>query len=59
VLLDEPHSEADEVIEAHRWLHDTAPFDVALLDRWLEIFGTFARRRISRHDQTPEKAGDR
>jgi len=40
VLLDEPHSEADEVIEAHRWLHDTAPFDVALFDRWLEIFDT-------------------
>lgn len=38
VLLGEPHSEADDVIEAHRWLHDTAPFDAALFDRWLEIF---------------------
>lgn len=38
VLLDEPHTEADEVIEAHRWLHDTDPFDQELFDRWLEIF---------------------
>lgn len=40
VLLGEPHREADEVIEAHRWLHDAAPFDRDLFDRWLEIFET-------------------
>ena len=38
LLLGETHREADEVIEAHRWLHDTAPFDEALFDRWLDIF---------------------
>lgn len=37
LLLGEPHREADDVIEAHRWLHDTAPFDGALFERWLEI----------------------
>jgi hemoglobin len=40
VLLGEPHEPADQVIEAHRWLHDVDPFDVALFDRWLEIFDT-------------------
>ncbi len=29
-----------KVMEAHRWLHDTDPFDVALFDRWLEILDT-------------------
>lgn len=38
MLLDLPHRHADEVIEAHRWLHDTDPFDEALFERWLEIF---------------------
>lgn len=28
------------VLEAHRWLHDTTPFDGELFDRWLEIFDT-------------------
>lgn len=37
VLLGEPHDPADEVIEAHRWLHDVDSFDQALFDRWLEI----------------------
>lgn len=37
LLLDEPGRSADAVIESHRWLHDAAPFDVALFDRWLEI----------------------
>lgn len=37
VLLGEPHSEADDVIEAHRWLNDTAPFDGALFEHWLDI----------------------
>ncbi len=40
LLLGEPHEPADEVIEAHRWLHDAEPFDTALFDRWLEIFDT-------------------
>ncbi len=40
VLLGGPHEPADEVIEAHRWLHDTDPFDAALFDRWLEILDT-------------------
>ncbi len=40
VLLGEHHQEADEVIEAHRWLHDAAPFDESLFERWLEIFDT-------------------
>jgi hemoglobin len=40
VLLGEPHESADEVIEAHRWLHESDPFDTALFDRWLEIFDT-------------------
>lgn len=38
LLLGGPHQLADEVIEAHRWLHDADPFDQALFDRWLEIF---------------------
>ena len=37
VLLGGPHESADEVIEAHRWLHEVDPFDAALFDRWLEI----------------------
>ena len=40
LLLGEPHASADTVIEAHRWLHDAAPFDEALFDRWLEILDT-------------------
>ncbi|MCC5951472.1 MAG: group III truncated hemoglobin [Acidimicrobiia bacterium] len=40
VLIGGPHESADEVIEAHRWLHDAEPFDEALFDRWLEIFDT-------------------
>lgn len=40
VLLGEPHESADDVIEAHQWLHDADPFDNALFDRWLEILGT-------------------
>jgi len=38
LLFDGPHTPADEVIEAHRWLHDTEAFDAALFDRWLQIF---------------------
>ncbi len=38
LLLGGPHDDADSVIEAHRWLHDTTPFDEALFERWLEIF---------------------
>jgi hemoglobin len=40
VLLGEPYRSTDEVIEAHRWLHDADPFDEALFDRWLEILDT-------------------
>ena len=40
LLLGEPTTQADDVIEAHRWLHDAEPFDAALFDRWLEIFDT-------------------
>jgi hemoglobin len=40
LLLGEPHDPADDVIEAHRWLHDAEPFDDALFDRWLEILDT-------------------
>ncbi len=40
LLFGTPHESADEVMEAHRWLHDTVPFDVALFDRWLEILDT-------------------
>lgn len=40
LLLGEPHREADTVIESHRWLHDTEPFDDALFNRWLEILDT-------------------
>lgn len=40
LLLGEPHAPADEVIEAHRWLHEAEPFDEALFDRWLEILDT-------------------
>lgn len=39
-LLGPPDRSADDVIEAHRWLHDTDPFDQALFDRWLEILDT-------------------
>ena len=38
VLLSEPHTSADEVIEGHRWLHETDPFDGELFERWLSIF---------------------
>lgn len=38
VLLGEPHEDADDVIEAHRWLHAADPFDEELFDRWLELF---------------------
>lgn len=40
LLLGGPHQEADDVIEAHRWLHDTDPFDRAIFDHWLEILDT-------------------
>ena len=40
LLHGEAHREADDVIEAHRWLHDDTPFDRALFDRWLEILDT-------------------
>ena len=40
LLLGEPHDLADDVIEAHRWLHDAEPFDAALFARWLKIFDT-------------------
>lgn len=40
VLLGEPHDSADKLIEAHRWLHDTDPFDTLLFERWLEILDT-------------------
>lgn len=37
VLFESPHTDADTVIESHRWLHEAAPFDTALFDLWLEI----------------------
>lgn len=47
MLLGEPRQDqfgsrrgADDVIEAHRWLHDADAFDEALFERWLEIFDT-------------------
>jgi hemoglobin len=40
LLLAESGRDADDVIEAHRWLHDAAPFDAELFDRWLEILDT-------------------
>ncbi len=40
MLLGESHEPADDVIKAHRWLHEAAPFDTALFDRWLEILDT-------------------
>ncbi len=40
LLLGEGHRDADTVIEAHRWLHEAAPFDDALFARWLEILET-------------------
>lgn len=40
ILLGEPDREPADMIEAHRWLHDTEPFDTALFERWLEIFDT-------------------
>lgn len=40
LLFDRPHDDVDDVIEAHRWLHDAEPFDAALFDRWLEILDT-------------------
>jgi hemoglobin len=38
ILFDGPHDNADRVIEQHRWLHETTPFDNSLFERWLEIF---------------------
>ena len=40
LLLGEGNRDAEIVLEAHRWLHDAAPFDRALFDRWLEILDT-------------------
>lgn len=40
VLLTERDREPGRVIEAHRWLHDTTPFDAELFRDWLEIFDT-------------------
>jgi hemoglobin len=40
LLLGEVDRDAGAVIEAHRWLHDAAPFDAALFERWLEILDT-------------------
>ena len=40
LLFGGPHEEADDVIEAHRWLHDSAPFDRELFERWVEILDT-------------------
>jgi hemoglobin len=37
LLFGTPHQPGDEVIEAHRWLHEATPFDAELFDRWLEI----------------------
>lgn len=37
LLLGEGNRDAGAVIEAHRWLHDAAPFDDDLFARWLEI----------------------
>jgi len=40
LLLGESLGRADDVIEAHRWLHDVAPFDAELFARWVEILDT-------------------
>jgi|GEM_PF-786478 len=40
ILFDEEHDDANTVIEAHRGLHDTSAFTVAMFERWLEIFDT-------------------
>ncbi len=40
ILLGETSRDADQVIESHRWLHDSAPFDDDLFARWLEILET-------------------
>lgn len=40
VVLGDPHQSGDDVIAAHRWLHEAEPFDEALFDRWLEILDT-------------------
>jgi len=40
LLLGGSHAPADDVIEAHRWLHEAVPFDGQLFDRWLEILDT-------------------
>ena len=40
VLIGPLDRSADDVIEAHRWLHDAEAFDTALFDRWLEILET-------------------
>ena len=37
VLFETAHTDADTVIESHRWLDAAAPFDTALFDLWLEI----------------------
>ncbi|MDW3221136.1 MAG: group III truncated hemoglobin [Acidimicrobiales bacterium] len=37
LLLGEPYGPAEDVIEAHRWLHDSEAFDADLFGRWLEI----------------------
>lgn len=37
LLFGPPVDDADTVIEKHRWLHEAAPFDAGLFDRWLEI----------------------
>jgi truncated hemoglobin YjbI len=44
VALGEPHTGADAVIEAHRWLHDADAFDDELFERWLEILETTLAR---------------
>ncbi len=40
LLFATPHEGADDVIEAHRWLHETEAFDAELFERWLEILET-------------------
>ena len=38
VLLEAPDRDPERVTEAHRWLHEAAPFDAELFERWLAIF---------------------
>ncbi|MEZ5261215.1 MAG: group III truncated hemoglobin [Acidimicrobiales bacterium] len=40
LLFGGEHDDAATVIEAHRWLHDRAPFDTELFELWLEILRT-------------------